>query len=290
MLPGRATQLGIFAKTFAGATAEAVLAQTRQAGYAMVQYNMACSGLSALPTVLDPREINALRAASSTTGVALAALSATYNMSHPDAAVRRAGHRALGVLAAAAQALNIPVLTLCTGSRNATDQWAAHPDNSSPESWRTLLASMEAAIDVAERHDVLIAIEPEPANVVSSAARARLLLDELGSARVRIVFDGANLLDASTLCAGSDAMHREFLGALEQLSQQIVLVHAKDRTLDGAVVPAGRGAMDYAVYFDALAAARVDVPIITHGLDAAAAPDVAAFLRERLSALPGSAQ
>jgi len=51
-------------------------------------------------------------AATRTTGVDLAALSATYNMAHPDRTQRNYGLRALMALAPAAQTLGIPLLTL----------------------------------------------------------------------------------------------------------------------------------------------------------------------------------
>ena len=275
-------RLGIFARTFPGATPSAVLARAREAGYETVQYNMACSGLPSLPRLVAPEAIAALRDAAAETGVGLAALSATYNMAHPDASVRRAGAESLGALAAVARAVGIPVLTLCTGSRDAADQWAPHPDNATPAAWRTLLASLESAVDVAESYDVVLGIEPEPANVIDSAARARALLDEIGSSRLGIVFDAANLLDAATLrspAATRDAIAR----ALDLLADRIALVHAKDRAADGAVVPAGSGAIDYDAYLAALGRAGVDAPLITHGLDAAAAARVALFLRARLT-------
>lgn len=84
-------RLGIFAKTFPGTTPLAVLQAAADAGYAAVQYNMACSGGPALPADVSPETAAAVLAASQRTGVAIAAISATYNMTHPDPAKRRAG-------------------------------------------------------------------------------------------------------------------------------------------------------------------------------------------------------
>ena len=278
-----ATPIGIFAKTFPGRSPRDVLASARDAGFQMVQYNMTCSGLSALPGVVPTEAIDELRAASDATGVTLAALSATYNMVHPDETVRRAGQVALVALAGTAHDVGIPLLTLCTGTRDAANQWAWHPENRSPATWRMLLSSLDAAIESTEQYDRMLGIEPEPANVVESAARAKALIDELGSSRVRIVFDAANLLDTATLLAGRNAIRSALEHALSEVAEHVVLVHAKDRTLDGVVVAAGRGAMDYDAYFDALAQSGVRAPIVTHGLDADAAPGVAAFLRDRIS-------
>ncbi|MCE2749841.1 MAG: hypothetical protein LW715_14095, partial [Rhodobacter sp.] len=93
-------RLGIFAKTFAGDDPGNVLGAARAAGFACVQYNMACSGLPAMPDDIPAAVAAAVRAASAQTGVAVAAVSGTYNMIHPDLAVRAAGLRRLGVLIA----------------------------------------------------------------------------------------------------------------------------------------------------------------------------------------------
>ena len=95
-------RLGVFAKTFPGADPASVLNAVAAAGYSAAQYNMACSGLPAMPDAI-PEGVAAMSPRRrARRGVALAALSGTYNMIHPDAAVRRAGEARLAVVAAAA--------------------------------------------------------------------------------------------------------------------------------------------------------------------------------------------
>ena len=99
------------------------------------------------------------------------------------------------------------LVTLCTGTRDPADPWRAHPDNGTPEAWRDLTASMETAIAAAEASDVYLGIEPELANVVSSAEAARRLIDEMKSPRLRIVIDAANLFETASV--GRAAGHRQ---------------------------------------------------------------------------------
>src|SRR5262245_1397194 len=110
-------QLGIFAKTFAGDDPGRVLGAAADTGYACVQFNMACAGLPSMPDRIEPATLAAIDAARATTGVGIAAISGTYNMAHPDAAVRREGLRRLQTIVAAADALGVPLVTLCTGTR-----------------------------------------------------------------------------------------------------------------------------------------------------------------------------
>ena len=100
-------RLGIFAKTFPGSDAASVLAAVRAAGYACTQFNMACVGLPAMPEAIADPVLDGIAEAAAGSGVAVAALSATYNMIHPDPTVRATGLRRLGVMLAAARRLEV---------------------------------------------------------------------------------------------------------------------------------------------------------------------------------------
>jgi sugar phosphate isomerase/epimerase len=268
--------LGIFAKTFPGATPGEVLGAARDAGYTAVQYNMACSGLPSLPERIAPEVIEAVSEASDASGVSIAALSATYNMIHPDLSVREAGRRAFAALAAAAPAMGTRLLTVCTGSRDAADQWRHHPDNASPGAWQDLVAEFRLLLPIAERHGIVIGVEPELGNVISSAAKARALLDLFATDRIGIVLDPANLFEAEP----EQERERRISEAVALLGPDIVLAHAKDRHPDGSFATAGDGVVDFPRFIAELRAAGFDGPLVTHGLDAKDAARVADFLRK----------
>ncbi len=265
---------GIFAKTFAGTTPDVVLAAARDAGYASVQYNFACSGLGPLPETIPNTAFAAMRDASEKTGVAIAAISATYNMIHPDIAIREAGRCSFAQIASVAHQAGSNLLTVCTGSRDAADQWRDHPDNQGTEAWKDMIAEFDHLLAIAERHDVFIGVEPELANVINSAAQARRLIDTMASERIRIVLDPANLFEHED----ADTRDRIIDEAINLLKDRIAIAHAKDRNADGSFATAGKGVIDYPRYVAALKRAGFDGDVITHGLSAAEAPGVAAFL------------
>ena len=130
--------------------------------------------------------------------MAIAAISGTYNMIHPDAAIRADGLARLATLIRAAPLMGVPLVTLCTGTRHPTDQWAHHPDNAGPAAWHDLIVEMVKAVSLAEACGVDLGIEPELANVVSSPKLARRLIDSIGSPRIRIVLDPANLFETAS--------------------------------------------------------------------------------------------
>ena len=271
-------KLGIFAKTFQGSTPLAVLSAARDAGYAAVQYNMACSGLGSLPLEIAGDVAGAVAAAACETGVEIAAVSATYNMIHPDAAAREMGRRGFETIASMARRMGTRLLTVCTGSCDRADQWRHHPDNASPAAWRELCAEFSRLLAIAETYDVEIGVEPELNNVVSSAERARRLIDTLRSGRIRIVFDPANLIEI----ADTEERRRGVEYAVDLLGDRISLAHAKDRLPDGRFAAAGQGVIDFSHYFAALRRAEFSGALITHGLAVGEASHVAAFLKSQL--------
>jgi sugar phosphate isomerase/epimerase len=220
---------------------------------------------------------DAICSASAETGIEIVALSGTYNMIHPDRVERARGHARLETLAATASGLSTRLITLCTGTRDADDQWRPHPDNDTADAWSELVASMEIAIAIADRFDVDLGIEPELANVVNSAEKARRLIHQIGSPRLKIVLDPANLFEAETLAD----QRRIVAAAIDLLADRIVLAHAKDRRPDGGFTTAGRGVLDYRHYLTRLKIVGFDGPIVTHGLAPQEAPGVAEFLRSQ---------
>ncbi len=274
-------RLGIFAKTFAGTDPLSVLAASKAAGFGSVQYNLTSSGLVAMPEAITEAELRAVADAARSTGIRIAALSGTYNMIHPDPAYRASGLRRLAVLIDAAAAIGVPMVTLCTGSRDGADMWRAHPDNASPQAWRDLMDQMALACTVAEARGIRLGIEPELANVVDSAARARALIDSLASPSPAIVLDPANLFEVASL----PDQRRIVSAGIELLADRILMAHAKDRDPTGTFVAAGQGVLDYPHVLRALRQAVFSGDLVTHGLTEAEVPQVAAFLQRQLAAL-----
>ena len=274
-------RIGIFAKTFPGTSPPEVLRQCANAGFEGVQYNMACSGLASMPDVIPPAAVQAILSGSAEAGQQLFAVSATYNMVHPDPAVGLAGVRRLRGMAAACRTMGVPLLTLCTGTRDAADQWRHHPDNASPAAWGDLLSSFEVAVEIAEAHGIALGVEPELANVVSSAEAAGRLIDEMKSDAIRIILDPANLFEQSEPVERRNLVER----AVGRLAGRIAMAHAKDRAADGGVAAAGQGVIDFSHFFSCLTAAGFDGPVVANVCRAEEAAEVARFLKRQREAM-----
>jgi sugar phosphate isomerase/epimerase len=267
-------QIGIFAKTYPGADPLTVLTRAAADGYACVQYNLACSGLASMPDSVSDEAIEAIASASRATGVRVVALSATYNMIHPDPDCRVLGMNRLGLSLEIAARLGIPTVTLCTGTRDSQDQWRHHPDNETADAWRDLIDEMKKAAAKADALGLKLGIEPEQANVVRNAEDALRLMREVASPSLGIVLDPANLFEK----AAAREARKIIAHAVDLLSDRIIMAHAKDRNSAGDFATAGSGVVDFPEFIAQLVASGFDGPVVTHGLSDHEAPEVQRYL------------
>jgi sugar phosphate isomerase/epimerase len=198
------------------------------AGYEInsVQFNLSCAGLEPLPKNVPSELARRIADSANLAKVELSAISGTFNMAHPDPVDRRGNLIKFEVLCEVAARLHIPVITLCTGTRDPVNMWRWHPENDSQEAWDDMVQSIESALIAAEKNNLVLAFEPESENIVNSATRARKLLNEFRHPRLRIVIDPANLISQG--CNQKEVLDEAF--AL--LGDSIVIAHAKDRNSD----------------------------------------------------------
>ena len=278
-------QVGVFAKTFAGTDPDQVLGACRTAGFESVQYNMACSGLASLPSSIPAEVAHAVKTAADSHGIEIAAVSATYNMINSDLEHRKAERRSFESIAKIAGQMGTSLLTVCSGSMHPTDKWQYHPSNGDPKSWIEMCKEFELLLELAEQNNIFIGVEPEQANIVSSAQEARRLLDEFAGSRIRIVLDPANIVEDQP----PNNQYKILDEAFELLGPEIALAHAKDRAADGTIVPAGTGMIGWHYFLRGLKSTGFSGPMIAHGISPEDAPDVADFLRQEIEQLQNHA-
>ena len=299
--PDQILELGIFAKTFRRSRIEEVFDAIAHYGLRCTQWNWTCvPGFSSLPDVVPAETIRTVRRVAASSGVHIAAISATFNLIEPVA--RDRGLARLPALAEAALLVDCDLLTLCTGTRNSADMWAYHPDNRTAEAWSEMMEGLRQAGRIAARYGVRLAIEPETANVVCDAASAEQALRELGSQsqHFSIVLDAANLYKPPI----DPRAHPEVIDdALARLEKYVSLAHAKDIANPAQLThgnagrehythtAAGMGVLSYTRYLGALlttpavmtaAANGHRLPLILHGLDEEQVPNSVAFVRQSM--------
>jgi len=275
-------KLGVFAKTYQRESLEETLDAVQASGLHLIQFNMTSVGLPTLPEWIPTGTIDRIAGTTESREIEIAAISATYNMAHPDQKVRNQGLARLRILAKAAQKLGVPTLSLCTGTRNRDDIWSYHPDNDSPEAWKDMRNSIVDALEIADVFDVDLAIEPEAGNVARDAERARILLAECEyHPRLRVLLDPANIVDTDPLRRPAELIAEavDFLGA------STIMAHAKDSAGHGNVHPPGKGIVPWEDFLHRLNDIGFDGPLMMHGFDEAEVPEAIAYLTPIMSKL-----
>ena len=286
MQGGRRVRLGVMTKVYPRESIEAVAAAIAADSLTTVQFNFESAGLDSLPEVVDPALCRRIREAFTARGIEISAVSGTFNAIHPDVEYRRECIRRVGSIAAHCADLGTRVITLCTGTRNPESMWRHHPDNSTPEAWDEMRATMRQLVALAEPHGVTLAFEPEVVNVIDTAEKAERLILEVGSPYLRVVMDPANYFHAHML----PHMHEVLEDAFARVGRHIALAHAKDVRLpypgdDECVRPAaGTGVLDYSLYLRLLRASGYNGGLIMHSLDETEVPASRDFVRRHLDA------
>ena len=273
-------KLGIFAKTFKISSSEELFSTIKSHQLEVAHYNMACVGLNSLPTKEVPADtLKAIYTSAQKNQLEIIGLSATFNMIHPNPQVRANGLKSLEILAQACTGLGTNFLSLCTGSRDQKNKWKWHPDNAQPEAWTDLLNTMQKALEIAEKYNLILGVEPETANVVQSPQKARQLLDEMQSKHLKIILDPANLFET---VKSTDEINQHIAKAIELLADDIAIAHAKDRTLDGVFKAAGKGDIDFEFFIQQLKSIGFDGPLVLHGLEESEVGGARDYLRSYL--------
>jgi sugar phosphate isomerase/epimerase len=254
--------IGIFETTFKRPTLKETLDAVAAHGIRAIQLDFASAGLDPMPVKIPDSAIKAIHKETDAREIRIAGVLGTWNMIHPDTAERAAGLEGLRAIAAACRELGTSVITICTGTRARDSMWRRHPDNDTPAAWDDLLETLGAALEIADEHDVVLAFEPEPANVINAARKGRALLDTLRHPRLKVTMDPANVVATDRL--------REPLAVLEEaftlLGGDIAIAHAKDLDAAGHFCAAGTGIVPWDACLRLFRDAGYDGPLILHSL------------------------
>jgi sugar phosphate isomerase/epimerase len=234
-----------------------------------------------LPEPLPEAETRRIATAFRAAGVRVAAVSGTFNILDSERARLRANLDRFARLCDACAWLETRVVTACSGTRNPESMWRPHPGNQLPDAWEELVERTGELVAAAERAGVVVAFEPETANVLDSTEKAQRLLEIIGSPALGITFDPANFFYPRDLPRMQEVLEEGF----RRLGQHIALAHAKDVVPppDGAshcrYAPAGQGRLDYATYLRLLQESGYDNGLILHSLSERELPGCIAHIR-----------
>lgn len=207
-----------------------------------------------------------LRRVAARHGIAIAAVNGTCNMAHPDRSVRTEAVRRFDSFLTAVTELGASIVSLCSGTRCVRHLWTPDPANQTESAWTDMLDTALRMTEIAERHNITLAVETEASNIISTPEAARRLLDTVGSAHLKMILDPANLFLPGT--AQIENVRMTLRHAFDCFGRDIVLAHGKDiRAGDGIDFCAtGEGIIDYPYLISLLNEIGYHGDMMLHGI------------------------
>ena len=185
-------------------------------------------------------------------GVEIQALGVYANLIEPDEAEREKNFQYFADMMRIARTMNVHMLLSECGSVIVPGKGRDLSASLDERTWPRLVEITRRLIPLAEKHDVVIAIESYFQDLLGSATAVRYFMEEINHPRVRALLDPANLLPHNTL--------EEMFNAL---SPYICAMHAKDRKLHVTQgVAAGKGDLDYRKYVGLARKHCPNIPLI----------------------------
>ncbi|WP_347246282.1 sugar phosphate isomerase/epimerase [Thermogutta sp.] len=268
-------KLGIFMKIFTRPRWQQSLDVITDMGIQWIHFTLQPIVGEALPHEVDARTVDQIRRELTARGLKIATFSGTFNMAHPDEGYRREYLARFSTVCSVCRDLGGAIVAVCTGTRDPLDMWRWHPENQTPQAWEDMSRTMEEALTLADRYQVILAFEPEANNVVDSPQKAQRLLEEFQHPRLRVILDPVNILPE----AGSIDRNQILEQAVRLLGPSIVAAHAKDVVRTGMAAKFGEPLVDYSCYLQLLSDHGFDGALLIHSVAEHDVPQVIAFLR-----------
>ena len=240
--------IGIRLHDTAGTSLDERLANAKAQGFSCVQLAMQKSvpgfKMDDAPRLLTDDLADEVRGKLAQYGIGCVVLGCYLNLATPDVEAYERTREIYFAHLRFARRIGALVVGTETGAPNTG--YKTEPACWTDEALELFIRRLTPVVRRAEEEGTLIAIEPVCRHIVSTAARAQRVLEEINSDSLRIILDAVNLLSPEN-CAYEDSIIAD---AISRLDGRIDVLHMKDYDLvpgkaDLAAMACGTGRMDY---------------------------------------------
>lgn len=271
--PARTVRLGVRAALYQAHPIEEAARRIRRAGFEAVQIGLRFQDCRFDMLQPDFSFGRRAREAFGAAGLSVSGIDGYVNLLHTDAGLRARNHRALAALLERAREFGAPVVATETGGlrgQPVSDDAAGN--------WKMLIACLRELVKAADAGDSILAIEPSFGTYLRTVEMVRSMLDEVASPRLKILWDGAHLVQAADFADNAGLLQKAFAA----FGSQVVLAHANDVRMapEGrtASCRAGTGSLDYRTYVSLLEKTGREVALCVEHAKEEEIPEVLAYL------------
>ncbi|MFV0466877.1 MAG: sugar phosphate isomerase/epimerase family protein [Lachnospiraceae bacterium] len=225
---------------------EELLPIVKQKGYSCVHFALSKS-MKEYPcgsTALTPGYAQYLKKIFAKNEMDIAVLGNYLNLAHPDPDVILQTQEKYFSHLRFASLLGCGMVGTETGAPNAEYKYS--PECQTDKALLTFIKNIKPVVRCAEQFGVILALEIVARHIIYSSKRMRLVLDEIGSQNLQVLFDPVNMLNLNNVNSREDVIAE----GLELLGPDIAMIHLKDFICVNEghglkAVGAGTGDMDY---------------------------------------------
>jgi len=267
-------KIGLSASDIKRTGTDNLFAKIAKHGFASTQFGFAYitesdfepDGQIELPEKIDDSLISLIKKSSEKYNVDIFATYGTFNMAHPDFEVRKEGIKRFEVIAKATKKLDCKYILLCSGTRYKDYLWRCHQDNATKEAWEDMIDTVKKCAEIAEKYNVVAAVETEASNIIDTPEKARKMMDEVGSENLKMTMDCANLFHAGD--AKKENVEKIINHAFDVFGDDIVIAHGKDILESDGIkfCPTGEGIIDFKQFIGLLNKYNYKGDMILHGI------------------------
>jgi sugar phosphate isomerase/epimerase len=202
-------------------------------------------------------------------GISIHSLAVYTTLIHPDPAERKANLLFFERMMTVGAEMGVHTFLTEAGHYLPEGSASRIPYDYQDKVWTLTIETVKELARIADANGATVLLEPFYMGVFSTAKRMRRFLEEVGSQRIRVNLDPANLLEVNDL----EEM-------FDQLAAWTSSMHAKDRKLHFTQgVPTGKGDLDYPKFVKLAAKRTPGVPMFIEYVDAKTYRPALAHLR-----------
>jgi len=296
-------QVGIFTGIFPYSLEETAK-RIRAFGFNTVQLDLNFSDMDLSTEKLTPSVCKHIRDVFRGYNLPISIISGYTNIVSPDIQKRKKGLKRLHRILELAWDFGTPYVATETGTFNPESDWVDHEKNHTPEGFNEFCKVVREALKVAELNGSVLCLEPYVQNVIGSVEDCKKVFSEINSPNLKLVLDPTNYFELHNI----DKMHGTLDSIFDELSDMVVVAHAKDvkrvkvpggvrreekmgtkdealsfRGVGNMELPApGLGELDYPYYLKRLLRVSPNIPLIIEHLTEEDVPRAKKFVDQAL--------
>jgi len=254
-------KIGVRAHDFGRQSVDSLAANIREAGFECVQLapTKALEGINGFGEITD-RHLDAINTAFARENVEISVLGCYIEPSVTDSAQRLSNVEIFKANLTNAKKLGVKIVGTET-----TNLDIHTPEAEREKIYALLKDSVLRMVEQAEKEDIFVGIEPVAEHTLNTPELTRRLLDEVGSGKLKLIFDPVNLVLPHTIHE-QDAI---FTRLFDLCGEEIVAVHIKDIVIENDQKTwrnIGKGVINYPLIFDWLHKHKSEISILREGV------------------------